>query len=281
MTGRGIPFRKMHGLGNDFVVVDTRTRPFALTTARAVRIADRRTGVGCDQLVTIEPPRPEHPGSAAFMGIRNADGGVVEACGNATRCVAHLLMEEAGTDTVILGTLAGPVVARRAGRDSVRVDMGRATVTDAILSAERDPRHLDLGQPPFTDAVAVSVGNPHVVAIVDDAEAVDLRGVGPIVEHHDLFPDRVNAEVVSRRDAGLLRMRVWERGAGITRACGTGACAAVVAAVSRGVIARAPTTVALDGGRLLIDWRDADDHVLMTGPVATAFTGVLDESLLP
>jgi diaminopimelate epimerase len=270
----------MHGLGNDFVVVDTRTRPLALTDALAARIADRRTGVGCDQLVTIEPPRPEQPGSAAFMGIRNADGGVVEACGNATRCVAHLLMREAGTDTVILGTLAGPVMATRAGPDAVRVDMGPAAITAAILAESRDPHHLDLGQPPFTDAVAVSVGNPHVVAVVDDAEAVDLRGVGPIIEHHDLFPDRVNAEVVSRLDRGFLRMRVWERGAGITRACGTGACAVVVAAVTRGLIARAPTTVVLDGGRLVIDWRAEDDHVLMTGPVATAFTGVLDESLL-
>jgi len=272
----------MHGLGNDFVVVDARTRPLALTPAQARRIADRREGVGCDQIITIEPPRPDHPGSAAFMAIHNADGGVVEACGNATRCVARLLMDEAGVDHVIIGTLAGPVRADRADGHHVRADMGPATTDPAVLALNRpvDTHHVDLHQPPFTDTVAVSVGNPHVVAVVPDAEAIDLRGIGPIIEHHDLFPDRVNAEVVTVRRDGYLRMRVWERGAGITRACGTGACAVVVAAVTRGLIPRAPTRVLLDGGPLLIDWRAGDDHVLMTGPAATAFTGILDESLL-
>jgi diaminopimelate epimerase len=282
MEQSGPTFRKMHGLGNDFVVVDARTRPFDPTPAQARRLADRRVGVGCDQIITIEPPRPEHPGSAAFMGIRNADGGTVEACGNATRCVARLLMDEAGTDRVVLGTLAGPVIAERAGGDSVRVDMGPASTDAAVLDLSHpcDTLHLDLRQPPFNDAVGVSVGNPHVVALVPDAESVDLRGTGPIIEHHDLFPDRVNAEVVSVRPDGTLRMRVWERGAGITRACGTGACAVVVAAVIRGAIPRQPTTVMLDGGPLLIDWRAGDDHVLMTGPAATVFTGTLHESLL-
>ncbi|KAA5606097.1 diaminopimelate epimerase [Roseospira marina] len=273
----------MHGLGNDFVVIDTRARPLALTTALALRIADRREGVGCDQLVTIEPPRPEDPGSVAFMGIRNADGCVVEACGNATRCVAHLLMEEAGTDTVTIGTLAGVVVANRAGADEVRVDMGPARIGwDQIPLAEaRDTLHLDVGIAPFTDAVAVSMGNPHVVAFVCDAEAQGLAVFGPSVERHALFPARVNVEIVTVREDGRLRMRVWERGSGITRACGTGACAAAVAAMRRELVPRGPVTVLLDGGPLTIDWRVADDHVLMTGPVATAFTGVLDGGLLP
>lgn len=282
MGAIAVPFRKMHGLGNDFVIVDARTRPLALTTAQAARIADRREGVGCDQLVTIEPPRPEHPGSIAFMAIRNADGGVVESCGNATRCVAALLMDETEAEAVILGTLAGPVHARRAEGGSVAVDMGPARADwDAIPLAEaRDTDHLDLGLAPFTDAVAVNVGNPHVVAFVDDTGSVGLSALGPRLEHHPLFPARVNVEVASILADGSLRMRVWERGVGITRACGTGACASVVAAVRRRLIARAPTTVRLDGGLLTIDWRTDDDHVLMTGPVATAFTGTLDESLL-
>jgi len=282
MMAAGVPFRKMHGLGNDFVVVDTRGTPLVLTEAVAARIADRREGVGCDQLVIIAPPRPEHPGSIAFMGIRNSDGGVVEACGNATRCVAHLLMDENGVDSVTLGTLAGPVTATRAAGGSVRVDMGPArTGWEAIPLAEvRDTLHLDLGIPPFSDAVAVNVGNPHVVAFVDDAEAIDLPMVGPQIEHHALFPARINVEVVSVGTDGALRMRVWERGVGITRACGTGACAVVVAAVRRGLVARGPVTVTLDGGPLLIDWRESDGHVLMTGPVATAFAGVFDGSLL-
>ncbi|MQX36522.1 diaminopimelate epimerase [Roseospira navarrensis] len=282
MTDAGVPFRKMHGLGNDFVVVDTRTHPLALTDAQAARIADRRAGVGCDQLVTIEPPRPAYPGSAAFMGIRNADGGVVEACGNATRCVAHLLMDEAGAETVTLGTLAGPVVATRAADGLVRVDMGPARTDWAAipLAEARDTLHVNLGVAPFSDAVAVSMGNPHVVAFVENAERVDLRGIGPVIEHHALFPNRVNAEVVSRRPDGTLRMRVWERGAGITRACGTGACAVAVAAIRRGLMLPGAVTVVLDGGPLVIDWAGGDAPVLMTGPVATAFTGHLNGSLL-
>jgi diaminopimelate epimerase len=283
---RGVAFRKMHGLGNDFVVVDARTHPLDLTAAQAARIADRRMGVGCDQFVTIEPPRPDHPGSVAYMGIRNADGGVVQACGNATRCVARLLMDEAGCERVTLGTAAGPVIAEHADSAAlgaaVRVDMGPARTAPAAIPLARplDTLHLDLGDPPFTDAVAVNVGNPHVVAFVDDAETVALRAIGPVIETHPLFPERVNAEVATVRPDGTLRMRVWERGAGLTRACGTGACAVVVAAVRRGLIPRAPTTVLLDGGALLIAWRTDDDHVLMTGPVATAFTGTIDESLL-
>ncbi len=275
-----IAFRKMHGLGNDFVVVDTRAQSLALTDAWARRIADRREGVGCDQIITVEPARTS--GAAAFMGIRNADGGVVEACGNATRCVAHLLMKEGGASTVTLDTLAGPVVAERASNGAVRVDMGPARCTwEAIPLAEpRDTLSLDLGQAPFRHAIAVGMGNPHVVAVVTDAEAVDLAAIGPTIEHHPLFPDRVNAEVISRLPDGALRMRVWERGAGITRACGTGACAALVAAVRKGLVAAQPTRVILDGGVLEIDWRGGDAPVWMTGPVASVFTAHLDPSLL-
>jgi len=275
-----IPFRKMHGLGNDFVIVDARSQPLVLTDAQARRIAGRREGVGCDQIITIEPARM--PDTAAFMGIRNADGGVVEACGNATRCVARLLMDESGDDSITLDTLAGPVVAERAADGAMRVNMGPARWTwEAIPLAEpRDTLSLDLGQAPFADAIAVSMGNPHVVAIVDDAETIDLPAIGPMIEHHPLFPNRVNAEVISRAPDGTVRMRVWERGAGITRACGTGACAALVAAVRKGLVPAQPTRIILDGGALEIDWRGGDAPVWMTGPVSTVFTGFLDPSLL-
>jgi len=280
MDADPIPFRKMHGLGNDFVVIDVRRHPLALTDAQARRIADRREGVGCDQIVTIEAART--PFAAAFMGIRNADGGVVEACGNATRCVARLLMTERGEEALTLDTLAGPVSATRAPGGAVRVNMGPARcVWDAIPLVEpRDTLSLDLGVAPFSDVVAVSVGNPHVVAFVEDAEAVDLSAIGPRIEHHPLFPNRVNVEVVSERGDGALRMRVWERGAGITRACGTGACAAMVAAVRKGLIVARPTPVHLDGGVLEIAWGGGEAPVWMTGPVASVFSGLLEPSLL-
>lgn len=275
----GLPFVKMHGLGNDFVVVDLRTAPRALSDAAVRAIADRRTGVGCDQFITIEPPKSA--GATAWMGIRNADGSTVGACGNATRCVADILMREAGSDTVTIETAPGLLHAARAADGQVTVDMGPARLDwrEIPLARAVDVEHLPLEAGPLRDAVGVSMGNPHAVFFVDDAEAVPLAEVGPRLEHDPLFPERANIEAVSLRPDGSLRMRVWERGTGITMACGTGACASVVAAVLRGHVARAADVV-LDGGVLHIDWDRAANRVLMTGPVATSFTGILDESLL-
>lgn len=277
-----LPFRKMHGLGNDFVVVDLRAgTPLSggFTAERVRRIADRREGVGCDQFITIEPPHD--PAAAAFMRIRNPNGTEAGACGNATRCVAHLLMAEGGADSVTVETAAGLLPSDRAPGGQVTVDMGPARLAwnEIPLAEERDTLHLGIGEGPLHDPVGVSMGNPHAVFVVDDAAAVPLERVGPVLERHPLFPERTNVEVVQILAPDRLRMRVWERGAGITRACGSGACAALVAAARRGLSARRAEVV-LDGGPLTVAWREDDGHVLMTGPVATSFTGVFDESLL-
>jgi len=271
-----LAFRKMHGLGNDFVVLDGRRAPVTFTAQSAARVANRRTGVGCDQILIIEPARA---GGDAFMAIRNSDGGVVESCGNGSRCVAQLLLDETGKDKLSIETLAGPISAWRADNGLIAVDMGPAFLDwDRIpLSRAADTLHLDLSEGPLTDPVGVSMGNPHAVFFVDDASAIDLAAIGPKIEHHPLFPERTNVEAVQVIDRGRLRMRVWERGAGITRACGTGACAAVVAAARRGLAERT-ATVSLDGGDLFITWRE-DGHVIMTGPAQQSFQGVLDPHL--
>ncbi|MGC2856744.1 diaminopimelate epimerase [Novispirillum sp. DQ9] len=271
-------FRKMHGLGNDFVVIDLRDGRPGFSPEQVARIADRREGVGCDQFITIEPPRSA--GATAFMGIRNPDGSEAGACGNATRCVAWLLMAESGADAVVVETISGLLPATRGEDGLVTVDMGPARLDwDQIPLSERlDTAHLGLAVGPLEDGVAVSMGNPHAVFFVDDVAAVPLEDVGPQVEHHPLFPARTNVEAVQVLDPRTLRMRVWERAAGITKACGSGACAVLVAAVRRGLSERRAEVI-LDGGPLTIEWREADGHVLMTGPVATSFTGTLDESL--
>lgn len=275
----GTPFIKMHGLGNDFVVVDARARPVSFTPEDVRAIADRRLGVGCDQLIEIE--RPEAAGADAFMRIWNADGGEVAACGNASRCVAALLMEETHRPRVTLQTKAGLLAAeaREAGR--IAVDMGKPRLDwrEIPLSRAMDTLRLDLALGPLADPVGVSMGNPHAVFFVADAAAIDLATLGPKLEHDPLFPERANIGVAEVQGPATIRLRVWERGAGLTLACGTGACAALVAAARRGLTGR-QATVILDGGPLEIEWR-ADDHVMMAGPVATSFTGVLPNGATP
>lgn len=268
-------FLKMHGLGNDFIVLDGRAKPPVLTPSVARRLADRHTGVGCDQLIVIEPPRGT--GSDAFMRILNADGGEVEACGNAVRCIGALIMDERGRDSAIVETLAGPV-AISASADGITADMGPARLNwDEIpLARAMDTLSLDIADGPLRNPVGVGMGNPHAVFFVDDADAVPLSEIGPRLEHHPLYPKRTNVEAVEVRGPATLRVRVWERGAGITRACGTGACAALVGAHRRGLIGRS-ADIELDGGTLHIEWRD-DNHVLMTGPTTLAFTGDIDLS---
>lgn len=268
------PFLKLHGLGNDFVVFDGRTHPLALTTEQTRALADRRTGIGCDQLIVLE--RPTGPDADVFMRIRNADGGEVEACGNAARCIADLILRESGADKVAIATLSGTVRAWRAENGGITVDMGPArTDWRAIpLAHEIDSLHVPAKAGPLHDAVAVNVGNPHAVFFVEDVLAVDLETHGPKLEHDPLFPERANIEAVQVLSPDRLRVRVWERGVGITRACGTGACAALVAAHRRGLTGRR-ATIMLDGGALHIEWRD-DNHVLLSGPVARSFAGEVD-----
>jgi diaminopimelate epimerase len=267
------PFLKMHGLGNDFVVVDGRKHALDLDQARTRRIADRRSGVGCDQLIVIEPARNRL--ADAFMRIRNADGGEVEACGNGARCVADLLMKETGRDHVVIETVMGLLDAEAAGEGLVSVDMGQARLDwrEIPLAKAMDTLHLDLALGPLKDPVGVNIGNPHAVFFVPDAEAVDIGALGPVLERNPLFPERANIEVAQLIAPEKIRMRVWERGVGITRACGTGACATLVAAARRKLTGRRGEIV-LDGGNLGIEWL-ADNHVRMTGPVATSFTGEL------
>jgi diaminopimelate epimerase len=275
------PFLKMNGLGNDFVVVGAGRAdgeaPFAPDAAAARAIADRGAGIGCDQLIGIEPSRA----GDAFMRIWNADGSEVDACGNATRCVGWLLMEASGADQATIETKAGLLRAARAGERRVSVDMGapRLGWREIPLAEEMDTARVELQVGPIDAPLlhtpgCVSMGNPHVVFFVEDAEAAPVAEVGPMIERHMLFPEGVNvgfAEIVAR---DRIRLRVWERGAGVTKACGTGACAALVAAVRRGLADRRATLV-MDGGELTIEWRESDGHVLMTGPVEVEFSGVL------
>ncbi|MHA1113927.1 MAG: diaminopimelate epimerase [Alphaproteobacteria bacterium] len=271
------PFLKMHGLGNDFVVFDARQTPLVLSPVQTRALADRRFGVGCDQVIAIEPAPANAADADAFMRIFNADGGEVNACGNATRCVAHFLMAENGRTSVAIATGAGVLTASRAGAASITVDMGAARDgwRDIPLAREADTLHLPIEEGPLADPAAVDMGNPHAVFFAADADAVDLAQFGPILEHHPLFPDRANIEVVQVLAPDRLRVRVWERGAGLTRACGTGACAALVAAHRRGLAERR-AEILLDGGALAIDWHEEDGHVLMTGPVATSFAGAVE-----
>jgi diaminopimelate epimerase len=261
-----------------YPVMNARHRPVELGAGQARAIADRRTGVGCDQVIVIEPPA--NGLADAFMRIRNADGGEVEACGNAARCIAGMIMREKQSRHAVIETAAGLLDAETTDADMVSVDMGRISFDwrDIPLSDAADTLHLDIEAGPLRDGVAVNIGNPHAVFFVDDCEAVPLEIFGPIVECNPLFPQRTNVEAAQIVSGDLIRLRVWERGVGLTRACGTGACATVAAASRRGLIGRA-AEVQLDGGLLHIEWLK-DDHVLMTGPVAVSFTGTLDETLL-
>jgi len=284
MTGMTHHFLKMNGLGNDFVVLDLRREPLALTDALARAIADREKGIGCDQLITIEEPRH---GGDAFMGIRNQDGGTVEACGNAARCIGKLILDETGKDAVVIETLGGDTVATRADGGNITVDMGapRLRWDEIPLSEEfQDTRGIELeigplGNPIMHSPGVVNVGNPHAVFFVEDADAIDLERSGPMLEHHPLFPERANISVAQVLSPTHLKLRTWERGAGLTRACGTAACAATVAAIRRRKTER-EITVSLPGGDLTVEWREADNHIYMTGPVMLDYEGELDPALL-
>jgi len=268
-------FIKMNGLGNDFVVVPPGETPFMPTAPEVRAIADRQYGVGCDQLIGLSRSRK----ADVLMRIWNADGGEVERCGNAERCVAWLVMRATGRDQATMETAGRILTASRAGESAVTVDMGAPGLDwrDIPLAWEMDTREIELHDgPDLKSPGCVSMGNPHVVFFVPDVLAAQITEAGPHVEHHWLFPERVNvgfAQVLAR---DRIRLRVWERGAGLTRACGTGACAALVAAFRRGFTERA-ATLELDGGQLQVEWRQSDDHVLMTGPVAVEFTGRLAE----
>ena len=272
------PFVKMNGAGNDFVVVNALETPFAPTADQARAIADRTTGEGCDQLIALEPSTT----ADAFMRVWNADGGVVETCGNALRCVGWMLLQSTGKDEVSIDTLGGLTTARRALDGRVTVDMGapRLDWEQIPLDEAMDTRGIELQVGPIDNPVlhtpgAVSMGNPHVVFFMDHApDDAFVRGTGSLIEHHPRFPEGVNVGFAHVIAPDRIRLRVWERGAGLTRACGTGACAALVAAARRGLTGRA-AMIEMDGGELRIEWDEATDHVFMTGPVEVERTGTL------
>ena len=271
-----LEFRKMHGAGNDFVVVDTRARA-PLTPAEARALADRRLGVGCDQVIGLEAPREEEgQGADIFMRIRNPDGSEAGACGNATRCVAELLRTETGKTSIAIRTISGLLPATFHGDGVWSVDMGvpRLGWRDIPLDHPCDTLAIPLEIEDLRSPAALSMGNPHATFFVDDLAAVDIPRLGPILENAPIFPERANIGFAQILAPDRIRLRVWERGAGLTLACGSGACAALVNAARRNLTGRAATLV-LDGGELRIEWR-ADDHVTMTGPTATSFTGTID-----
>ena len=270
MPGMDASFVKMHGAGNDFIVMDERVRALDLSPARVRHLSDRRTGIGCDQFITLDRPPPDTDADVV-MRIRNPDGSEAGACGNATRCVAELLFEENGRPYQVIRTVAGDLPAERLADGRQRVDMGPARLgwADVPLAHEADTLHLDMPGHP----AACSMGNPHVTLFVPDVDTHPVEADGPALEHHALLPDRANIGFATILAPDRLRLRVWERGAGLTLACGSGACAAVVNAHRRGLTDRR-VTVVMDGGVLEIEWL-ANGRVLMTGPSATSFRGVV------
>jgi diaminopimelate epimerase len=276
-----LSFCKMNGLGNDFVVLDLREQPVALRADQVAAIADRERGVGCDQVIALEPSTQ----ADVFMRIWNADGGEVGACGNAARCVAALLAEESGSPEVSIATEGGMLAATANGDGSVTVDMGAPRLDwDEIPLAAfvADTKEIAFGprdDPELSRPGVVNMGNPHCIFFVEDVDAHDLARLGPVLEHDPLFPERANISLAQVAGAARLRLRTWERGAGLTRACGTAACAALVAAVRRG-LAKRKATVTLPGGDLVVEWREGDGHVLMTGPWELDYEGSLPPDLL-
>lgn len=273
-------FVKMHGCGNDFVIFDERPHALGLNATRAAGIADRHRGVGCDQFIVIEPP-PAGSTATAFMRIRNPDGSEAGACGNATRCVAHLLHAETGNLSPVIQTISGLLPARVLADGRITVDMGAARLgwQDVPLASATDTLHVPLALGPVADPAALSMGNPHATFFVDDVEALDVVTLGRALEHAAIFPERANIGFAQILAPDRIRLRLWERSAGLTLACGSGACATIVNAARRGLTGRRASIIA-DGGVLDMEWRD-DGHVLMTGPVAMSFVGQIDLAAFP
>jgi len=264
-----IPFIKMHGAGNDFVVLDGRAMPLGLTVERIRLLADRRLGIGCDQLISLEPAAP---GADVFMRIHNPDGSEAGACGNATRCVASLIGAETGARTLVIRTISGdlPSILLPDGRVTVDLGAPRLDWAEVPLARAMDTLHLPLEG----DPAACSMGNPHATFFVDSLDGFDIPSLGRRFETDALFPDRANIGFAEILAPDHIRLRVWERGAGLTLACGSGACATLVNAARRSLTGR-HARLTLDGGELDIAWRESDGHVLMTGPVATSFSGTI------
>ncbi|CAN1567735.1 DapF Diaminopimelate epimerase [Rhabdaerophilaceae bacterium] len=276
----GLPFRKMHGLGNDFVVLDGRSQHLAFTQSQLARISDRRFGIGCDQLIVLEASTQ----ADARMRIFNPDGGEVQACGNATRCIGALIADEAGRAEARIETMAGVLFARREGHD-IAVDMGlpelgwvQIPLAGAGGGTDRIPLDLSALAPELPGWFsAVNMGNPHAVFFVANAGAIDLQQIGAAIEVHPLFPQKVNVSFAQVIDKSRITLRVWERGAGATLACGTAACATAVAGQRLGFVGEI-VRLDLPGGSLTIR-RSPEGHVIMIGPTAETYSGVMTPGL--
>lgn len=274
-----ISFLKMNGAGNDFVVIDERFQKLQLTSTAIKNICHRHYGVGCDQLIILSSPKDKK--SHIFMKIYNQDGSVSSTCGNATRCVAALMFAELEQSEILIETSAGILKAWVDEAGHIQVDMGAPSfvpsslpVASQITSLEDIPLNLET----LTNPSAVSMGNPHLVFIVEDVEKIDISALGSKIENHEFFPEKINVEFVQVINKKTLRMRVWERGSGLTLACGSGACASLVIATQRGLIDSSATIIA-DGGNLEAYWDHDDDHVILSGPVSIAFGGTLSPKL--
>jgi diaminopimelate epimerase len=272
----GRPFLKMHGLRNDFIVVDGRNQPYRPSAEEIVRICDRRQGVGADELLIIGPPRAGSVEAAAFVRIFNPDGREVEACGNASRCVGWLMLQEKKCNEILIDTLGGLLVCRQAGDKQVAVEMGKLRTgwQDIPLAREMDTLHLGIGAGPLQDPVGMNIGNPHAVFFVEELDSVDLAIWGPQLQKHPLFPQEANIGAAQLIDAKTLKLSVWERPGALTTACGTGACVAVAAAHRRGLTDVNRMTVIMPAGSVEIELK-GDDSVVMTGPVEICFAGYL------
>jgi diaminopimelate epimerase len=274
----GRPFIKMHGLRNDFVIVDARREPYRPSAEEIIRICDRREGVGGDELVIVAPPGSfaDPTDAHACVKIFNPDGREVEACGNATRCVGWLLLQEMRSDAVVVETLGGMLKCRRSGDKLVAVEMGKLRTgwQDIPLSREMDTLHLGIGAGPLQDPVGMNIGNPHAVFFVDDLAAIDLNIYGPRLQTDPLFPQEANIGAAQLVDAKTIKLSVWERPGALTTACGTGACVAVGAAHRRGLTGEKKMTVIMPAGSVEIELKE-NDTVVMTGPVEVCYTGYL------
>jgi diaminopimelate epimerase len=274
---RGRPFIKMHGLRNDFIIVDGRHKPYRPSAEEIIRICDRHEGVGGDELVVVESPRSHD--AYAFMRIFNPDGREAEACGNATRCIGWLCLQESKRKAVVIETLGGLLRCRTAGEKKVAVAMGRLRTgwQDIPLAREMDTLHLGIGAGPLQDPVGMNIGNPHAVFFVDDLDAIDLTIYGPRLQKHPLFPQEANIGVAQLLDLKTLKLSVWERPGALTTACGTGACVAVGAAHRRGLTSERRMTVIMPAGSVQIELKE-DDSVVMVGPVNICYSGYLPAS---
>jgi diaminopimelate epimerase len=275
---RGRSFIKMHGLRNDFIIVDGREHPYNPSADEIIRICSRREGIGGDQLLIVDSSRPgsQATDAYAFVRILNPDGREVEACGNASRCVGWLLLKESKREAVVIDTLGGSLKCRMTDEKQVAVEMGKLRTgwQDIPLSREMDTLHLGISAGPLRDPVGMNIGNPHAIFFVEDLDAIDLATYGPQLQKHPLFPQEVNIGAAQLIDSKTLKLSVWERPGALTTACGTGACVAVGAAHRRGLTQAKRMRVIMPGGSVEIELQE-DDSVIMIGPVEICFTGYL------